>query len=41
VVAHTVKGQGISFMENNLEWHYRPLSPEDLQRGLAELEGGS
>ncbi len=41
VVAHTVKGKGVSFMENNLEWHYRPLSPDDLRRGLAELEGGS
>ena len=39
IVAHTVKGKGVSFMENNLEWHYWPLSPEDLKRGLAELGG--
>ncbi len=39
VVAHTVKGKGVSFMEDDLEWHYRPPSAEDLRRALAELEG--
>jgi transketolase len=38
VVAHTVKGKGVSFMENNLEWHYRPPSQDDLRRALAEIE---
>ncbi len=38
VVAHTVKGKGVSFMEDNLEWHYRPPSAEDLRRALGELQ---
>jgi transketolase len=38
IVAHTVKGKGISFMENKLEWHYRSPSPEQLEQALAELE---
>jgi transketolase len=40
VIAHTVKGKGVSFMENDLEWHYRPPSPQDLARALEELDGG-
>jgi len=38
VIAHTVKGKGVSFMENDLEWHYRPPSAEDLAQALDELE---
>jgi transketolase len=37
IVAHTVKGKGVSFMEGDFNWHSRPLSDEDLQRALAEL----
>jgi transketolase len=37
IVARTVKGKGVSFMEDELEWHYRPPSAEDLERALAEL----
>lgn len=37
IVAHTVKGKGVSFMENEIEWHYRPPSPEELECALAEL----
>lgn len=38
VVAHTVKGRGVAFMENMLEWHYRaPKTKELLDRALAEL----
>lgn len=37
IVANTVKGKGISFMENDLEWHYRPPSETDLARALGEL----
>lgn len=39
VIAHTVKGKGVSFMENDLEWHYRPPNEHDLRRALAEIEG--
>jgi transketolase len=37
IVAHTVKGKGVSFMEDDLEWHYRPPSDDDLRRALAEI----
>lgn len=37
VLAHTVKGKGISFMENKLEWHYRSPNDDELARALAEL----
>jgi transketolase len=37
IIAHTVKGRGVSFMENNFVWHAHPLSDEDLRRGLLEL----
>ena len=39
IVAHTVKGKGVSFMENELLWHYRSPNEEELQRALAEVEG--
>ena len=38
IVAHTIKGKGVSFMEDELEWHYRPPDANDLQRALAELK---
>lgn len=37
VIAHTVKGKGISFMENQLIWHYYSPDAEELSRALAEL----
>jgi transketolase len=37
VVAHTLKGKGISFMENNNRWHYTRLTPETYAAALAEL----
>lgn len=37
IIAKTVKGKGISFLENEGGWHGRALSPDDLERGLKEL----
>jgi transketolase len=37
VIAHTVKGKGVSFMENRVEWHYRSPNPEELASALADL----
>jgi transketolase len=37
IVANTVKGKGVSFMENDLLWHYRSPSPEQLATAIAEL----
>jgi transketolase len=37
IIAHTIKGKGVSFMENQLAWHYRSPNDEELQQALAEL----
>jgi transketolase len=37
VIAETVKGKGVDFMEHNLAWHAGSLSPADLDRALAAL----
>ena len=37
LVAHTVKGKGISFMENNNEWHHNRLTKSNFELALAEL----
>jgi transketolase len=37
IIAHTVKGKGISFMENKLEWHYKSPNQEILKIALEEL----
>lgn len=33
----TVKGKGVSFMENKMEWHYLPLKPEQYEAACKEL----
>lgn len=38
VIAHTIKGKGVPFMENVVLWHYRSPSPEELAAALAALE---
>ena len=38
ILAHTVKGRGVSFMENNILWHYRTPQGEEYEAALAELE---
>jgi len=38
VIAHTVKGKGVSFMENSLGWHYWNLDEKQYQQALKELE---
>lgn len=39
VIAYTVKGKGISFVENTHDWHYAKMSEEQAQRALVELSG--
>lgn len=43
LVARTVKGKGVSYMENELLWHYRPPNDELLAQALREIDeqGGS
>lgn len=38
VIAHTVKGKGVSFMEDKLEWHYKSPNPDQLLRAIEELK---
>ena len=40
IVAHTVKGKGVSFMENQAGWHGKAPNEEQAKEALAELEGG-
>ena len=39
IIANTVKGRGVSFMENDLLWHYRAPNPEQLEKAMAEVRG--
>ncbi len=44
IVAHTVKGKGVSFMEDDYRWHSAPITDENRERALAELgaaDGGA
>lgn len=38
LICHTVKGRGVSFMEDRLEWHYKSPNDEQLALALAEVE---
>lgn len=38
VIANTVKGNGVSFMEHNVLWHYRTPQGEEYEAAVAELE---
>ena len=37
IIAHTIKGKGVSFMENNLYWHYSCPNDEEYDQALAEI----
>ena len=37
ILLDTVKGKGVSFMENRMEWHYLPMSAEQYAAALGEL----
>lgn len=38
IIARTVKGKGVSFMENNILWHYRDPQGELYEQALKEVE---
>lgn len=40
IIAHTIKGKGVSFMENKVEWHYIPPNNYQLSLAISELEIG-
>ena len=37
IIANTIKGKGVSFMENNAGWHGKAPSEEDFNRAMKEL----
>ncbi len=39
LIARTIKGRGVSYMENRVEWHYKTPNAEQLVQALAELQG--
>lgn len=38
IIAHTIKGKGVDFMENQLAWHYKSPSKEHLESALQQIE---
>ena len=40
IVLNTVKGHGVSFMEDRLEWHYLPMKEAQYHQALSELRAG-
>lgn len=39
IIANTIKGKGISFMENQYKWHSGQITEEQFAQGLKDLEG--
>ncbi len=39
ILAHTVKGKGVSYMENQVDWHGKAPNEEQRQQAMKELEG--
>ena len=39
VIAHTIKGKGVSFMEDQVGWHGKAPNDEQTEQALAELNG--
>lgn len=39
IIAHTIKGNGVSFMENQPLWHHHVPTDEELDAAIAELQG--
>jgi len=40
IVAETVKGKGVSFMEGQAAWHGKPINDDEFEKALIELEAG-
>jgi transketolase len=38
IIAHTIKGKGVSFMENKKEWHHSRLNAVQYEQALSELQ---
>ncbi len=38
IIAHTIKGKGVDFMENKLLWHYKSPDQEQFEQGLSQIQ---
>ena len=41
IIANTIKGKGVSFMENKCEWHGKAPKKEEYEMAIRELEQAS
>lgn len=41
LIANTIKGKGVSFMENTIAWHYKSASELELTQAFAEIDGNN
>lgn len=37
IIAHTIRGKGVSFMENKIEWHYFTTTKEQYEQAIKEI----
>ena len=37
IIANTIKGKGVSFMENKIKWHYKNPNEEEYFKALKEI----
>ncbi len=38
IIADTIKGKGVSYMENTVDWHYWPMDEDKYKRALADID---
>jgi transketolase len=38
IICNTIKGKGVSYMENKLEWHYLPMNKEQFETAITSIE---
>lgn len=38
IIANTIKGKGISYMENTVDWHYLPMNEDNYQQAISEIK---
>jgi transketolase len=39
IIANTIKGKGVPFMENNKEWHHNHLTDDQYKKAIVSLGG--
>jgi transketolase len=41
LIARTVFGRGVTFMEGKIKWHYWPMNDDEYRQALAEIGAGA